>query len=123
MKTRIPIIFLLFILNAAYLFAGSDTESPGVKSSFLSEILLRFAAPVIPREATFDDDPSGMQSISPDRSFPETKPVQLVSEELLKIARPEIPQEAAFTDTDPGVNDLKILAPAIPHEASFEENK
>jgi hypothetical protein len=106
MKTKIGLIIAITAFNynlvtgSGNLFALPDSP---VELNTSSELLS--AAPVTPKEATFDEEVTGYE----------------INNNIILIV-PTAPTEAFFEDNTPEViiNDYTLLAPSTPKEASFD---
>lgn len=123
---------MIFLLNITTVFAGNDLESPGINES-ITESLLRNLAPVTPKEASFDEELTGMDNnfsigsfapVTPGTAtFDDTIPSEMSMQEIIKLLAPKSPKEVEFNDPVVSYDNLNQFKPVIPHEASFEDIK
>src|ERR1039457_6623482 len=108
MKTAIFTISVIFLLNAGIVFAGNDIESP-VLNATITESLLKTLAPVTPKEASFDEEITGMDkdltigSLAPTTpktaSFDDTIIMDMSLKDILHLLAPKSPKEVEFNDS------------------------
>jgi hypothetical protein len=132
MKTIILTISVIFLLNIGHVFAGNDVESPVLRVA-ITESLLKDLAPVTPKEASFDEELTGMdnsmltRSLAPvtprTASFDDSVTTEISIKQILQLLAPKTPKEVDFNDPVEIINNFRQFSPVTPHEASFEEVK
>jgi hypothetical protein len=134
MKTTITIAakraVLILILFLGFQIHQAIAKSPINSSPAKSTIDLATLAPVVPKEATFDDvlpeKPPVMVSVAPvppkEATFEEDDNGAGISNEFLREVAPVTPQEADFNDSLPETgNPSDTIKFDTPAEASFSD--
>jgi hypothetical protein len=135
MKTKITIqatkAILIIALISGFQIGTLMAKSPSTNIPERNAIALSDLAPVVPKEATFDDGvpekaPS-MVSLAPvtpaEATFDDSPAISEISEELIKEVAPVTPSEADFSDLSSSdeidTDNLEFVVPFVAEFGDF----